>query len=238
MVTQRDQLGRFSSGSSAPNGGGAGVNPAADPAPRGPAANIGDAPTATRPGAAGPASFSAADTPAARGAALSISDGSADDWGGPSQTDALLNTGGAQGGGAGDFGGGANKELIPDPDYEEGFGKLRFGGPDLGKEVLHAGMANRDGQNAARAAGRDAAMRAGGYSGTEGPGQHTVSAPGGPAYHGSNIPGGGIPRPGDYGGAPGGGPRDWSPGSGGTPGVGDGTINLQQGDDGVWGAGE
>jgi len=218
MVTQRDERGRFSS-SSAPNGGGAGINPAADAAPRGPAANIADLPTATRPGTGG------------MQAAASIAHD--DDWGGPSQTDALLNTGGAKGGGAGDFGGGANKELIPDPDYEEGFGKLRLGGPDLGREALKAGMANSDAQQA----GRDAALRAGGFGGPEGPGTHTVSAPGGPAYHGSNIPGGGIPRPGDYGGAPGGGPRDWSPGSGGTPGVGDGTINLEQGDDGVWGVG-
>jgi hypothetical protein len=74
---------------------------------------------------------------------------------------------------------------------------------------------------------------------------HTVSAPGGPAYHGSDIGSGGIPRPGDYGDgrAPGGddwggGPRDWSPTSGGTPGGGAGTIDLEQGDDGVWGVGE
>jgi hypothetical protein len=224
--SQRDQLGRFSSGSSAPNAGGAGVNPAADPAPRGPGANIADLPTAARPGTGG------------MQAAASIAHD--DDWGASDQTSALLNTGGAQGGGAGDFGGGANKELIPDPDFEEGFGKLRFGGPDLGREVLSAGTANHEAQNAGRAAGRtayDSAMRAGGYGGNENAGQHTVSAPGGPAYHSSNIPGGGIPRPGDYGGAPGGGPRDWSPGSGGTPGVGDATINLEQGDDGVWGVG-
>jgi hypothetical protein len=226
--SNRDQLGRWSSANVAAHTPSTTAN--------GGAPNIADAPTATRPGAADAASFSGSETPAARGAALSISDGSADDWGGPSQTDALINrpAGGQGGGGMGD-GGGVGEVVTPD--YEEGFGKLKFDGPDLGREVLSAGMANRDGQNAARAAGRDAAMRAGGYGGNESAGQHTVSAPGGPAYHGSNIPGGGIPRPGDYGGAPGGGPRDWSPGSGGTPGGGAGTINLEQGDDGVWGVG-
>jgi hypothetical protein len=225
-TSQRDERGRFSS-SSAPNAGGAGVNPAADAAPRGPAANIGDLPTATRPGTGG------------MQAAASIAHD--DHWGGPSLTDALLNRpAGGQGGGAGDFGGAEKPEI---PDYEAGFNKLKFGGPDLGRSVLSAGTAESDARTAGRTA-HDASLRASGYGGPEGPGQHTVSAPGGPAYHGADVPGGGIPRPGDYGGgaAPGGGwgggPRDWSPPSGGTPDGDAGTINLQQGDDGVWGVGD
>jgi hypothetical protein len=221
--SNRDAMGRWSSANIAAH--------TPSDAANGGAPNIADAPTAMRPGAADAASFSAADTPAARGAASSISDGSKDNWGGPSQTDALLNR--PAGGGMGESGGVGE---IVTPDYEQGFKKLNFGGPDLGREVLKAGTAESDAQAAGRTA-HDAAMRAAGYGGPEGPGTHTVSAPGGPAYHGSNIPGGGIPRPGDYGGAPGGGPRDWSPGNGGTPGVRDGTINLEQGDDGVWGVG-
>lgn len=218
--TNRDSQGRWSSAnvqthtpSGAANGG---------------APNIADAPTATRPGAADAASFSGSETPAARGAAFSISDGSADDWGGLSQTDALLNrpAGGKGGGGMGDVGGGANKELIPDSDFEQGFAKLRFGGPDLGREVVEAGMRNHQAQKAGRTA-YDASLRTSGYGGPEGPGTHVISAPGGSAYHGADIDPGGIPGPGDYddggddwgGGAPGGGglggPRDWSPAGGG-----------------------
>jgi hypothetical protein len=227
--SNRDAQGRWSSANIAAH--------TPDDAANGGAPNIADAPTATRPGAAGPASFSAADTPAARGAALSISDGSADDWGAADLTGALLDRpvgGGGGGGGMGEFAGADKPEI---PDYEAGFNKLRFDGPDLGREAGEAFFANHQGQKAVRAAGRDAAMRAGGYGGPEGPGTHRVSAPGGPAYHGADVPGGGMPRPGDYGGAPGGGPRDWSPNNGGTPGLGDGTIDLQQGEDGVWGAG-
>jgi len=210
--TQRDQLGRFSSGSSAPNAGGAGVNPAADPAPRGPAANIADLPTANRPGTGG------------LQAAASIAHD--DDWGGPSQTDALLSHSGAgPGSGMGEFAG-ADKPAIPD--YGAGFEKLGLGkGPDLGSEALTAGLAHSQAQRAGRAAGRDAALRASGYGGPEGPGQHTVFAPGGRAGHGGDIGGGGIPGPGDYGdggapggddwgGVPGSGPRDWSPTGGGS----------------------
>ena len=184
----RDAQGRWSSANVA-------VHTSSDVA-NGGAPNIADAPSCNAPGAADAASFSGSETPAARGAALSISDGSADDWGGPSQTDALLNrpAGGKGGGGMGDVGGGG-ADKIPDPDYEANFAKLRFGGPDLGREVLKAGTANSEAQAAGRAAGRDAAMRAGGYGGNEGPGMHTVSAPGGRAGHGADVPGSGVPGP-------------------------------------------
>ena len=204
--SQRDERGRFSSGSSAPNGGGAGVNPAADPAPRGPAANIADLPTATRPGTGG------------MQAAASIAHD--DDWGNLSTaTNALVNRpAGGPGSGMGDFAGADKPEIR---DFGEGFEKLDFGGPDLAKEAVKAGTVNRTSQAAGRSA-YDASMRAAGYGGNESAGQHTVSAPGGRAGHGSDIDPGGIPGPGDYddgddwgGGAPGGGlggPRDWSQG--------------------------
>ena len=104
---------------------------------------------------------------------------------------------------------GADKPEIPD--YEAGFGKLKLGGaPDLAREVTKVGAPLV----------QDAALRAAGYSGPEGPGMHTVSAPGGRSAHGSDIGGSGIPGPGDDGdvgtpGGDGGGPRDWSPASGG-----------------------
>jgi hypothetical protein len=47
--------------------------------------------------------------------------------------------------------------------------------------------------------GRDAALRAGGFGGPEGPGMHQVSAIGGRAGHGADIPGGGVPGPGGTG---------------------------------------
>jgi hypothetical protein len=196
------------------NAGGSGVNVAADAAPRGAASSI-----------------SPEETPAARqslSGALSPSSSIAhdDDWGAADQTGALLNRpAGGSGGGMGEFGGADKPEI---PDYEEGFKKLKFDGPDLGREVLKAGMANRDAQAAGRTA-HDAAMRAAGYGGPESAGTHIVSAPGGKAGHGADIPGSGWPGPGgdtpggdDWGGVPvSSGPRDWSPTGGGSAAAGD-----------------
>jgi hypothetical protein len=214
----RDAQGRWSSANIAAhtpgdvaNAGGSGVNPGTDPAPRGAASSI-----------------SPGETPAARQSlAGSLSPSSSiahdDHWAGAAdQTSELLNHSGAgPGGGMGEFAGADKPEI---PDYEAGFGKLKLGGaPDLAREVAKAGAPLV----------QDAALRAAGYSGPEGPGMHTVSAPGGRSAHGSDIGGSGIPRPGDYGdgrapggddwgggddsggGAPGsglGGPRDWSQG--------------------------
>ena len=127
---------------------------------------------------------------APRGAASSISDGSADDWGGPSQTEALLGHSGAgKGSGMGTYS--APKPVIPD--YEAGFNKLGF------TPVPDAEPGGKP--------GNDAALRASGYGGNEGPGTHRVFTPGGRPGHGGDVPGSGMPGPADPsdpGGVPGG----------------------------------
>lgn len=127
----RDQAGRWAS-AQAGNAGGAGVavhTPAAAAATASISSGNSDLHGQALPATAG---FSTTDTPTARGASSSIPDGSRDNWGGPSQTDALLNrSGGPKGGGMR----GTPVTPAAPPDYAARYRSLGLGSNESGLGV-------------------------------------------------------------------------------------------------------